>query len=129
MHVLVVDAANVVGSRPDGWWRDRAGAARRLHQSLVAASLPYDRVVVVLEGHARAGVEPGLAGGVLTVQAAGSGDDEIVAQCHGLAATGLVTLVTADRGLIIRVADWVSEVVGPRTLLAMMGAAADDPDC
>jgi hypothetical protein len=22
---LVVDAANVVGSRPDGWWRDRAG--------------------------------------------------------------------------------------------------------
>ena len=25
--VLVVDAANVVGSRPDGWWKDRAGAA------------------------------------------------------------------------------------------------------
>ena len=33
---LVVDAANVVGSRPDGWWRDRAGAARRLAGSIVA---------------------------------------------------------------------------------------------
>ena len=29
MHWLV-DASNVIGSRPDGWWRDREGAARRL---------------------------------------------------------------------------------------------------
>ena len=41
--VLVVDAANVVGSRPDGWWRDRPGAARRLHERLLTADLPYDR--------------------------------------------------------------------------------------
>ena len=26
----VVDASNVIGSKPDGWWRDRDGAARRL---------------------------------------------------------------------------------------------------
>jgi 8-oxo-dGTP diphosphatase len=26
----VIDASNVIGSRPDGWWRDRAGATRRL---------------------------------------------------------------------------------------------------
>ncbi|MET1154451.1 NUDIX domain-containing protein, partial [Arthrobacter sp.] len=32
--LLVIDAANVVGSRPDGWWKDRAGAARRLLASL-----------------------------------------------------------------------------------------------
>ena len=31
---LIVDGANVVGSRPDGWWRDRAGAAVRLHDEL-----------------------------------------------------------------------------------------------
>jgi 8-oxo-dGTP diphosphatase len=30
-----VDVANVMGSRPDGWWRDRAGAAVRLHAELV----------------------------------------------------------------------------------------------
>ncbi|MEV1288966.1 hypothetical protein [Micromonospora sp. NPDC049679] len=32
--LLVVDAANVVGSRPDGWWRDRAGATVRLRDAL-----------------------------------------------------------------------------------------------
>jgi 8-oxo-dGTP diphosphatase len=31
---IIVDGANVVGSRPDGWWRDRAGAAVRLHDNL-----------------------------------------------------------------------------------------------
>ncbi len=30
MERLVVDGMNVIGSRPDGWWRDRAAAARRL---------------------------------------------------------------------------------------------------
>jgi 8-oxo-dGTP diphosphatase len=32
---IVVDVANVMGSRPDGWWRDRAGAAVRLHAEIV----------------------------------------------------------------------------------------------
>jgi 8-oxo-dGTP diphosphatase len=32
---IVVDVANVMGSRPDGWWRDRAGAALRLHAEVV----------------------------------------------------------------------------------------------
>ncbi len=31
---IVVDVANVMGSRPDGWWRDRAGAAVRLHAQI-----------------------------------------------------------------------------------------------
>ena len=37
--VLVVDVANLLGSRPDGWWRDRAGATRRLLDRLAAAGL------------------------------------------------------------------------------------------
>jgi hypothetical protein len=43
---IVVDVANVMGSRPDGWWRDRAGAAVRLHDQIARlaasgrASLP-----------------------------------------------------------------------------------------
>ncbi len=32
---IIVDGANVVGSRPDGWWRDRVGAALRLRDQLV----------------------------------------------------------------------------------------------
>jgi len=31
---ILVDGANVVGSRPDGWWRDRAAAASRLRREL-----------------------------------------------------------------------------------------------
>ena len=49
VQVLIVDGANVVGSRPDGWWRDRSGAARRLRERLMAAALPHDEVVLVLE--------------------------------------------------------------------------------
>jgi 8-oxo-dGTP diphosphatase len=68
---VVVDVANVMGSRPDGWWRDRAGAAARLHAQVVqlAASgraiLPDEAVpdeagppgfVMVFEGAAKAAV-------------------------------------------------------------------------
>jgi hypothetical protein len=86
-RVLVVDAANVVGSRPDGWWRDRAGAAARLRDGLVDVAgsgvvgedgpplLPPVEVVLVVEGRAR-GVEP--VPGVRVVAARGSGDDAIV---------------------------------------------------
>ena len=38
--VVVVDAANVVGSVPDGWWKDRAGAAARLRARLEGLALP-----------------------------------------------------------------------------------------
>ena len=63
---VVVDVANVMGSRPDGWWRDRAGAAARLHAQVVqlAASgraiLPDEAdppgFVMVFEGAAKAAV-------------------------------------------------------------------------
>ena len=79
MRALIIDGANVVGSRPDGWWRDRPGAARRLHNALAAADLAHDEVVLVLEGAARRGVGAGTSGGVLVVHAPGSGDDAIVA--------------------------------------------------
>ena len=69
MRVLVVDGANVVGSRPDGWWKDRAGAARRLHEALAVADTSYDVVVLVLEGAAKGGVPAGRDGHLVTVHA------------------------------------------------------------
>ena len=78
MQVLIVDGANVVGSRPDGWWRDRARAARRLQEQLSTAVLPHDEVVLVLEGAARQGNPAGQDGRLRTVHAPGSGDDAIV---------------------------------------------------
>ena len=70
---LVVDGANVVGARPDGWWRDRAGAARRLHEALLVADLPHDEIVLVLEGGAKGGVRAGRDAHVRTVHAPRSG--------------------------------------------------------
>lgn len=114
---LVVDAANVVGSVPDGWWRDRAGAAARLHAGLAAAEHSYDVVELVLEGKARAGVPAGEQDGVRTVHAPGEGDDEIVARCRALTDAGAaVTLATADRGLIARVEPFGVTILGPRSV-------------
>ncbi|WP_371030570.1 NUDIX domain-containing protein [Pseudoclavibacter sp. JSM 162008] len=44
--VVIVDAANVVGSVPDGWWRDRAGAAERLLAKVHAFALAGARAAV-----------------------------------------------------------------------------------
>ena len=120
-QVLVVDGANVVGSVPDGWWRDRAGAAARLHAGLVAAEVPWGDVVLVLEGKARAGVSECVSGRVRTVHAPGEGDDEIVDRCRDLAGEGrAVAVATTDRGLLDRLAPFVVQVVGPRRLRELL---------
>ena len=116
-----MDAANVVGSRPDGWWRDRPGAAHRLHEQLVAG-LEGEEVVLVLEGAARAGQPVGQAGTVRTVHASGSGDDAIVAVAREQVAGGReVVVVTADRGLRTRVEAGGAEVESPSWLLQRLG--------
>ena len=115
---LVVDGANVVGARPDGWWRDRAGAARRLHEALLVADLPHDVIVLVLEGGAKGGVRAGRDAHVRTVHAPRSGDDAIVAQSLAGVETGdRVTVVTADRFLQARVEAVGASALGPTWLL------------
>ncbi|MCS0602220.1 NTP pyrophosphohydrolase [Streptomyces sp. LP11] len=120
LPLLIVDGANVVGSVPDGWWRDRRGAAERLRDRLV----PFARsgagelagpveLVLVVEGAAR-GV-PSVPG-VRVEEAPGSGDDLIV---HLAATAGLrpCLVVTADRELRRRVQEHGADVTGPRTVL------------
>ena len=116
--MLVVDAANVVGSRPDGWWHDRAGAARRLHESLMTADTTYDEVVLVLEGDAKGGITAGRDGHVRTVHARGNGDDGIVQQARTACERGdRVTVVTADRLLRARVLQLGASAMSPSSLL------------
>jgi hypothetical protein len=120
MEVVIVDGANVVGSRPDGWWRDRAGAARRLREQLEAAALPYDDVVLVLEGAAKRGSAADDDGKVRVLHAAGSGDDAIVDEVARQVAAGDgrdVVVVTADRGLRDRVTEAGGQTRSPRWLL------------
>lgn len=122
--MLVVDAANVVGSRPTGWWRDRPGAAARLWREAVravGAGRLQPPVVVVLEGAARRGVVEGEDAGVRVVHAAGGGDDEIVALVEqALALAEPVSVVTADRGLRDRVRAAGARVVGSQWLLTRL---------
>ena len=127
--VIVVDAANVVGSRPNGWWRDRAGAAAKLCRGILDA-LADGRleapVTVVLEGAARRGVAEGDDGGVAVVHAAGSGDDSITDVVSALRADSQpVRVVTADRGLRDQVEHLGADVVGPTWLLERLEAAAE----
>ena len=120
--LLVVDGANVVGSRPDGWWRDRAGAAARLHARLAAARaagrLGTVRVVLVLEGRARPGVAAGDVAGVEVVHASGLGDDDVVRRAAAAVRDGATpTVVTADRELATRVERVGAAVARPGWLL------------
>lgn len=120
-QVLVVDGANVMGARPDGWWRDRPAAARRLWRRLEAADLPFSTVVLVLEGASRDGVPAVGRGRLRVVHAAGSGDDAAVAVTTEQWQRGAqVTVVTADRGLRGRLAATGAAAVGPQWLLARL---------
>ncbi|MEU4422370.1 hypothetical protein AB0F81_17220 [Actinoplanes sp. NPDC024001] len=118
MPLIVVDGANVVGSVPDGWWRDRAGAAVRLRDRLAtvpAAGLsdipaPVE-VVLVVEGRARD--IPQSPDGVRIERATGSGDDKIIDLVRETAAHRRVVVVTADRGLRARAVALGAEIRGP----------------
>jgi hypothetical protein len=123
LPLLVVDAANVVGSVPDGWWRDRRGAALRLRDSLAPLAqsglvseheglLPPLEVVLVVEGQAR-GV-PSIDE-VRVHAAPGSGDDAIVELVRDSDALVKV-VVTADRQLRERVRALGADAIGPRAI-------------
>jgi 8-oxo-dGTP diphosphatase len=121
--VLVVDAANVVGSRPDGWWRDRHGAAERLRDrlaKLAEAGVPdpddatvtwWPRIILVVEGQAKRVTS---AAGVEVVAADTDGDSKIVEVVAQQKASVLVA--TADRELKRRVEALGASILGPGTL-------------
>ncbi|TIC80841.1 hypothetical protein [Nocardioides sp. GY 10127] len=119
---VVVDGANVVGARADGWWKDRAGAALRLHEALLTADVPGDEVVLVLEGGAKAGVRAGKDAHVRTVHAPKDGDSTILAEARRAVDKGRrVLAVTADRALAANLHGVGADVVGPTWLLDQLG--------
>src|SRR5690349_3310494 len=119
--LLVVDGANVVGSVPDGWWRDRAGAAIRLRDRLAAVAptglsdIPGPvEVTLVVEGKARD--IPQADNGVRVERASGSGDDKIADIVRAEAPVRRTVVITADRGLRDRVLALGGEVRGPSSV-------------
>ena len=116
----LVDASNVIGSRPDGWWRDREGAARRLIAALERfAEASGDPVTVVLDAG-----PPDLAGRTDAVEVViapssparrNAADDEIVRLLEASGTAGGVRVATSDRELAERVRALGAEVEGART--------------
>lgn len=110
----LVDGNNVFGSRPDGWWNDRAAATTRLAQRVAEWCRTHDDdVTLVFDGP----VPPAtlaLAGGNLTVLEAPrrgrDAADDLIASLAATA-TGPLTVVTSDRGLRARL-DGAVSVVG-----------------
>jgi predicted RNA-binding protein with PIN domain len=114
----VVDASNVIGARPDGWWRDRAGARDRLLDALRRfAAATGDEVVVVLDSGpaALAGRRDGVDVVVAARRGRDAADDEIVAWLQRRPDPAAYTVVTSDRALADRVGALGSPVVGARS--------------
>lgn len=142
---MIVDGANVMGSRADGWWRDRAGAMTRLHEDLVrlaargvldsppgdvspdavsggraaAGQEWFPRIVLVVEGKARSVLDRvSHDPGVRVVAAPRDGDEEIARLAGSVPGRRIV--ITADQELRRRCLEAGAEVTGPRWLLRQL---------
>jgi predicted RNA-binding protein with PIN domain len=122
MRRVIVDGMNVIGSRPDGWWRDRDGAVRRLVQQLQALHEP---IAVVFDGRPLPDLPEGVHDGVLVVYARRGGrdaaDDRIVEEVGRDPDPSSLTVVTSDAKLRERVEALGAHVEGAGALLARLG--------
>jgi predicted RNA-binding protein with PIN domain len=114
----IVDGMNLIGTRPNGWWRDRSGAMRRLVAELASLDEP---VTVVFDGQP---VELGETGGVEVLFASRRGrdaaDDDIAALVARAERPGLLTVVTSDGALADRVRGRGATVMGAGSFRARL---------
>lgn len=127
MSHLVVDAMNVIGSRPNGWWRDRSGAVRLLVERLQQLAAADEReVTVVVDGRPLADHPEGAYLGVRVLYANRPGpnaaDDRIIEILDDAADTTSYKVVTSDRVLAERARARGARVVGARHLLEQLDA-------
>lgn len=125
---LIVDGMNVIGSRPDGWWRDRRGAMEALVGRLgVLAQSDRQPVTVVFDG--RPFELAAAADGVEVVFAARRGrnaaDDDIVALVERAGEPAELRVVTSDEDLAGRVRALGAEVVGAGAFRRRLDTLAD----
>jgi predicted RNA-binding protein with PIN domain len=112
---------NVIGSRPDGWWRDREGAMRRLVGELAGFAAEHE-VTVVFDGR-KLDLEPPNGVEVLFASRRGrnAADDDIAELVRQDAAPTELRVVTSDAELSRRVSELGAEVVGARSFRRSIG--------
>ena len=126
---MIVDAMNVIGSRPDGWWRDRDGAVRRLVERVqsLAGHVP-DEITVVADGRPLDDLPEGMHGRVQLLYARRGGrnaaDDRIIELLEEMEDASEATVVTSDRDLSARARDLGADVVGAKAFLERLDAGA-----
>ncbi|GAT10766.1 NYN domain-containing protein [Mycolicibacterium novocastrense] len=108
----IVDGMNVIGSRPDGWWRDRHRAMATLVERLESWRPDGDDVTVVFERPPK----PPIDSSTITVAyaprpAPNSADDEIVRLVRADDRPGDISVATSDRTLADRVREAGASVV------------------
>jgi predicted RNA-binding protein with PIN domain len=110
----LIDASNVIGSRPDGWWRDREGATRRLIEALREFAAGGEQVTVVLDAGPPewAGSEGDLEVAIAPRRGRDAADDEIARRLDADPDPGSVRVVTSDAALAARARERGARVEG-----------------
>ncbi len=113
----MIDASNVIGARPDGWWRDREGAARRLLDELRVFAAGGEEVTVVLDAGPPewAGRDGPLEVAIAPRRGRDAADDEIVRRLDADPDPASIRVVTSDAALAARVRERGAEVEGAGT--------------
>lgn len=119
----MVDASNVIGAKPDGWWRDRDGATRRLLDDLDAFATGGEDVVVVLD-HGRpewTDREGPLEVVIAPRRGRDAADDEIARLVAADPDPGSLRVVTSDAELAGRAREHGATVEGAGTFRRRLG--------
>ena len=119
--ILIVDGNNVIGARPDGWWRDRPAAVRRLLAQLQRLGEPITLVLDVPQGD----LPPGGHGSVTVVYATRRGRDAADDRIRELVTPG-DSVVTSDRALRADLERAGASVIGAGTFLARIEGATGE---
>lgn len=123
-RLVLVDGNNVMGSRPDGWWRDRRRAMQRLVDEVAAhAAQSADEWMIVFDGRPRSLIAPPDASlGIVYSERGGknAADDRIVEIAADSTPHRSVLVYTSDRDLRSRVTVFGANVQGAGTLRQML---------
>lgn len=125
----IVDGMNVIGTEPDGWWRDRPGARGRLVDALARLTAAGGEITVVFDGRPTPAEHDRVSAPGLTIAFAPGGrnaaDDAIVEMVDGLDDRSDTVVVTSDRGLVDRVRHLGTTVESAKAFRSRLTAGPD----